>query len=126
MGKTLSPSRIAIGLAVAAAVAMPVLMPSWSTLITLILAKGIVVLGIIILLQAGQVSFGHAMFFGIGAYAVAFWGKYVGSGDLLIFLVIGPAIATLFGDTESDATATPKATTSKKGTRSTGAEPTND
>ena len=40
-----------------------------------ILAKGIVVLGIIVLLQAGQVSFGHAMFFAAGAYAVAFWGK---------------------------------------------------
>jgi ABC-type branched-subunit amino acid transport system permease subunit len=97
MGAGMTPSRIAVGLAVAAALALPVAMPSWSTLLTLILAKGIVVLGIIILLQAGQVSFGHAMFFGIGAYAVAFWGKYVGPGDLLLFLVLGPALATLFG-----------------------------
>ncbi len=97
MDRRLSPTYLAIGLAVAAAVVMPIVMPSWATLITLILAKGIVVLGIIILLQAGQVSFGHAMFFGIGAYAVAFWGKYVGPGDLLLFLVIGPVLSTLFG-----------------------------
>lgn len=84
-------------LAVLAAAAVPVVMPSWSTLLTLILAKGIVVLGIIILLQAGQVSFGHAMFFAVGAYAVAFWGKYVGGGDLLWFLIIGPLLATVFG-----------------------------
>ncbi len=97
MVKQLSLPRMAIAVAVIAAIILPMLMPSWATLITLILAKGIVVLGIIILLQAGQVSFGHAMFFGIGAYAVAFWGKYVGPGDLLLFLVIGPVLSTIFG-----------------------------
>jgi len=92
-----SVSRIALGGAVLAAVVLPLIMPSWATLITLILAKGIVVMGIIILLQAGQVSFGHAMFFSVGAYSVAFWGKYVGQGDLLLFLMVGPVIATIFG-----------------------------
>ena len=86
---------IAAGIAVAAI--LPLILPSWATLITLILAKGIVVLGIIILLQAGQVSFGHAMFFGVGAYTIAFWGRYVGAGDLLLFLVLGPLIAMVFG-----------------------------
>ncbi len=89
--------RVLIGLAIAAAIIVPALLPSWTTLVTLILAKGIVVLGIIILLQAGQVSFGHAMFFGLGAYAVAFWGKYIGTGDLLLYLVIAPVLATMAG-----------------------------
>ena len=89
--------KVAIVSAVLLAALLPVVVPSFATLITLILAKAIVVLGIIILLQAGQVSFGHAMFFGIGAYAVAFWGKYVGAGDLLLFLVVGPIAATVFG-----------------------------
>ena len=83
--------------AIAAAAALPLVMPSWSTLLALILAKGIVVLGIILLLQAGQVSFGHALFFALGAYATAFWVKYVGAGDLALFLVIGPLLATLVG-----------------------------
>lgn len=83
--------------ALAAAALLPLVMPSWSTLLALILAKGIVVLGIILLLQAGQVSFGHAMFFALGAYATAFWVKYVGAGDLALFLILGPLVATLTG-----------------------------
>ena len=49
------------------------------------------------LLQAGQVSFGHAMFFAVGAYAAAFWGKYLGTGDLVLYLVLGSLLATLSG-----------------------------
>lgn len=83
--------------AIALAALAPLVMPTWSTLMALILAKGVVVLGIVILLQAGQVSFGHAMFFAIGAYSVAFWVKYVGPGDLALFLILGPLLATAFG-----------------------------
>jgi ABC-type branched-subunit amino acid transport system permease subunit len=75
----------------------PLFVTSWATLFALILAKSIVVLGIILLLQAGQVSFGHAMFFATGAYAAAFWGKYVGSGDIVLYLVLGAVSSTLFG-----------------------------
>ena len=75
----------------------PLFVSSWATLFALILAKGIVVLGIVLLLQAGQVSFGHAMFFATGAYAAAFWGRYVGGGDILLFLVLGGVSSTIFG-----------------------------
>jgi branched-chain amino acid transport system permease protein len=75
----------------------PLFVSSWATLFALILAKSIVVLGIILLLQAGQVSFGHAMFFTTGAYAAAFWGKYLGGGDILLYLVLGAVSSTLFG-----------------------------
>jgi ABC-type branched-subunit amino acid transport system permease subunit len=97
MPARISPLRSAIAGGIAVAAILPLLLPSWATLTTLILAKGIVVLGIIILLQAGQVSFGHAMFFGVGAYTVAFWDRHVGAGDLLLFLVIGPLMAMAFG-----------------------------
>ncbi|PHK94196.1 branched-chain amino acid ABC transporter permease [Pseudoroseomonas rhizosphaerae] len=40
--------------------------------LTIALAKGITVLGILLLLRAGQVSFGHAMYVAIAAYTVAF------------------------------------------------------
>ena len=82
---------------VAAVVLQPLLSPSLVTLLSLILAKGIVVLGIIILLQAGQVSFGHAMFFGAGAYAVAFYGRSVGGGDMLLYLLFGAASGGALG-----------------------------
>jgi branched-chain amino acid transport system permease protein len=86
-----------VGLAIAAVALLPLISPSLTTLFALVLAKGIVVLGIIILLQAGQVSFGHAMFFGAGAYAVAFWGKYLGPGDMVLYLVLGTVAGALFG-----------------------------
>jgi ABC-type branched-subunit amino acid transport system permease subunit len=75
----------------------PLFVLSWATLFALILAKSIVVLGIILLLQAGQVSFGHAMFFATGAYAAAFWGRHVGGGDILLYLVLGAVSSTAFG-----------------------------
>jgi len=75
----------------------PLYVASWATLFALILAKGVVVLGIVLLLQAGQVSFGHAMYFATGAYTAAFWGKYVGGGDILLFLVLGGVTSAFFG-----------------------------
>lgn len=75
----------------------PLFGSSWATLFALILAKGIVILGIVLLLQAGQVSFGHAMFFATGAYTAAFWGKYVGGGDILLFIVLGGLSSTIIG-----------------------------
>ena len=67
-------TAVAVVFFVVAALA-PLFVSSWATLFALILAKGIVVLGIVLLLQAGQVSFGHAMFFATGAYTSACWGK---------------------------------------------------
>lgn len=87
----------AIAVGAALAVVLPMLVPSLAILVTLILAKGIVVLGIIVLLQAGQVSFGHAMFFAAGAYTAAFWGRHLGVGDLALYLLLGTATATLLG-----------------------------
>lgn len=91
------PITLAAGLFFALAAVAPLFVPSWATLFALILAKGIVVLGIIVLLQAGQVSFGHAMFFAIGAYTAAFWAKYIGGGDILLYLVLGAGLATVLG-----------------------------
>jgi branched-chain amino acid transport system permease protein len=82
---------------VAAVALLPLASPSIVTLLSLILAKGVVVLGIVVLLQAGQVSFGHAMFFAAGAYAVAFWGRYLGTGDMLVYLVLGAAAGGVLG-----------------------------
>jgi branched-chain amino acid transport system permease protein len=97
MGGRIKPiTAVAVVFFVVAAVA-PLFVSSWATLFALILAKGIVVLGIVLLLQAGQVSFGHAMFFATGAYTAAFWGKYMGGGDILLYVVLGGISSTIFG-----------------------------
>ena len=60
--------------------------------LTVALAKGLAVLGILLLLRAGQVSFGHAMFLAAGAYTVAFAAPSVPETLLLL-----PAAAVLAG-----------------------------
>ncbi len=94
---TFKPITVAAVVFFLVAATAPLFVPSWATLFALILAKSIVVLGIILLLQAGQVSFGHAMFFATGAYTAAFWGKFVGGGDILLDLLLGAVSSTLLG-----------------------------
>jgi branched-chain amino acid transport system permease protein len=60
--------------------------------LTMALAKGLAVLGILLLLRAGQVSFGHAMFLAAGAYTVAFAAPIVPETLALL-----PAAALLAG-----------------------------
>ena len=60
--------------------------------LTVALAKGLAVLGILLLLRAGQVSFGHAMFLAAGAYTVAFAAAWI--PEVLVLL---PAAALLAG-----------------------------
>ena len=53
---------------------LPLFLSDWIVfLIALALAKGAVVLGVVLLLRGGLISFGHALYFAIGAYTVAFW-----------------------------------------------------
>lgn len=71
----------------------PLVFPQWDAFLTIVFAKALPVIGIILLLQAGQVSFGHAMFFAIGAYTAGFVGRWMGGGGEL-FLLLLAALAT--------------------------------
>ena len=75
----------------------PVIDPTSQVLLTLALAKGLAVLGIVVLLQAGQVSFGHALFFAVAAYIAAFIGQGFAGGELVVTLVAGTLGALLMG-----------------------------
>lgn len=72
---------------------IPTFDPSSQVLLTLALAKALAVLGVIVLLQAGQVSFGHALYFAISAYTAAFVGKAMGGGEILVTVVLGTVAA---------------------------------
>ena len=73
----------------------PVFLPTTQVMLTLALAKSLAVLGIIVLLQAGQVSFGHALFYAVSAYAAAFLGRAMAGGELLLNLLLGMTSAAL-------------------------------
>ena len=58
------------------------------------LSRGCVAIGLLILWRTGLVSFGHALFFGFGAYTVAMM-QILGVNDLFVLLICGTATAGL-------------------------------
>src|SRR6266436_5398605 len=77
----------------ALAIAAPAL-PAWLlSLATIAFANAFVVLGLVILWRAGLVPFGQALFYAIGAYAVALIGRYTGVRDIFVMLAAGAAAA---------------------------------
>ncbi|MCB4821536.1 branched-chain amino acid ABC transporter permease [Roseicella aerolata] len=86
------------GLALAGAAAL--VLAAWAVpwlkfVLTIALAKGVAVLGILLLLRAGQVSFGHSMFLAVGAYTVAFLAPAV--PEALLLLPLGALLGGLLG-----------------------------
>ena len=85
-----------IALLGAAALLVAALAIPWlKFVLTIALAKGIAVLGILLLLRAGQVSFGHAMFLAVGAYTVAFLAPML--PETLLLIPLGGLLAGLLG-----------------------------
>jgi ABC-type branched-subunit amino acid transport system permease subunit len=78
-----------------AAVAGP-LLPDWVvSLATIAFANALVVLGLVVLWRVGLVSFGQALYYCIGAYAVALMGRWLGFSDAFALVLLGGAIAGL-------------------------------
>jgi ABC-type branched-subunit amino acid transport system permease subunit len=87
--------RHTVGL-VAAALALAAIaiwLPWTRTFLVIAMSKGLAALGIIVLLRAGQVSFGHAMFFATAAYTAGFISRWFGSTDIAVILTAGIAVA---------------------------------
>lgn len=90
--------RVLVGLACILAVALvPLGTPSLQLLVNLALAKGLGVVGVTVLLRAGQVSFGHALYFAIAAYAAAFLSSAMPGADLVVVLAVAILAAALSG-----------------------------
>ena len=88
--------RIAASSALLVAAAAALVLPDWIiSLATIAFANGLVVLGLIVLWRAGLVSFGQALYYCIGAYAVALIGRATGVTDALILILIGGVSAGL-------------------------------
>lgn len=76
---------------------LPFTVASSVTIATLIFSKSLAVLGIFLLLQAGQVSFGHGMFFAAGAYCAAYFGMVSKAPDLILLTLAVMAISAIAG-----------------------------
>ncbi len=73
---------------------LPFTLGNSTTFVAMVMAKSLAVLGILVLLRADQVSFGHAMFFAIGAYAAAFLSTSFRGIDLSL-LILAALVASL-------------------------------
>lgn len=77
--------------------ALPLVMPWKQFVMTIAMAKGFAALGVALLLRAGMISIGHALFIAVGAYAAAFIARYAGITDLAAILVGTVVISTVTG-----------------------------
>lgn len=76
---------------------LPFAASSMVVFITLCMAKGLAVLGILVLLRADQVSFGHAMFFAAGAYTAAFLTTAWRDIDIMLLVVTALGVTAAAG-----------------------------
>ncbi len=85
-----------VAVLVAAVLAVTQAEPWMKTPVLLALANGMAVAGVIVLVRAGQVSFGHALYACLSGYAVAFAGR-AWHLDALLLIALGTVAAALAG-----------------------------
>ena len=68
-------------------------LPQWAMFImTVAIARGLVVLGLLLLLRCGLVSFGQALFYCLGAYSAGALGRFLGVSDIFVQMLVGGAL----------------------------------
>ncbi|CAH1680496.1 ABC-type branched-chain amino acid transport system, permease component [Hyphomicrobiales bacterium] len=89
--------RAALFLIALAALALaPFAAPWLQFVLTLAIAKGFAALGVAVLLRGGLISIGHAMFYAVSAYAIAFLAR-AGLNEFVLLLVLGTAASAVAG-----------------------------
>ena len=91
---TLKQGMIALVITVAALI-VGFGLPSWQFLITVALAKGLVALGVVLLLRSGLASFGQGLYYCIGAYGVGMAMNYLDWREALVLLLHHCAILAM-------------------------------
>lgn len=92
----LGRSTIGLTAALVLTVLATPLLPAWLVfLATVALAKVLVILGVMLLMRAGLVSFGQGLYYGIGAYAAGLAANVYGIRDAFVLLALGILAAAL-------------------------------
>jgi ABC-type branched-subunit amino acid transport system permease subunit len=87
---------IALSVAALVVLLMAMFAPQWLVfLVAMALAKGLVALGLLLLMRTGLVSFGQGLYFGLGAYAAALLGHGVGLTDAAAMMFAGTVCAAI-------------------------------
>src|SRR5437764_12305063 len=90
------PTHLTGALAFLVLAAIAPVLPAWLvSLATLSLANALVVLGLIVMWRAGLVSFGPALYYASGAYAVALLSRWTGITDGFLMVIVGAVAAAV-------------------------------
>jgi branched-chain amino acid transport system permease protein len=85
-----------VAAAVVASTAVGPFLPPWALfLITVSMAKGLVALGLLLLMRTGLVSFGQGLYFAIGGYAAGTAAHWLGVGDALAMVAVGALLSAV-------------------------------
>ncbi len=85
-----------IAAAAFASIAVGPFLPPWALfLITVSIAKGLVALGLLLLLRTGLVSFGQGLYFAIGGYAAGTTAQWLGVGDGVVMVAVGALLSAV-------------------------------
>jgi branched-chain amino acid transport system permease protein len=89
---------LAAVLAIAAIALLGRLAPGWLNFLSVVaLAKACAALGLVVLLRSGLLSFGHGLFYCVGAYGVGLCMLNLGITDATLLVLIGGLAALVFG-----------------------------
>ncbi|HSE92046.1 MAG TPA: branched-chain amino acid ABC transporter permease [Methylomirabilota bacterium] len=90
-------ARVVVAAATLAVAVAPLVMPTYHTLLMLpFMAYGVILLGLNLLFgYTGLVSFGHALFIGVGAYAGAFLTTHTSLRSLEVILVVSAVLGAV-------------------------------
>ncbi|MEO8718239.1 MAG: branched-chain amino acid ABC transporter permease [Burkholderiales bacterium] len=87
---------LTLALILAAILAIGPFAPQWTLfLLTVALAKGLVVLGLLMLLRCGLVSFGQALYYCLGAYAAGMLGRLYEVSGVFTLMLAGMATSAV-------------------------------
>ncbi|HEX5514816.1 MAG TPA: branched-chain amino acid ABC transporter permease, partial [Gammaproteobacteria bacterium] len=85
--RSVDKTPLAIAAAALALVLGSFVFPAWlSLMVVTIIAKALVVVGVVVLMRSGLVSFGQGLYYCIGGYTVGLAGQWLGITDIFVLL----------------------------------------
>jgi branched-chain amino acid transport system permease protein len=86
----MAPNLRVLSIVSALLILLPLVLPGWVVFIlTKALFMSIAVLGVVLFLRGGQITFGHALFFATGTYTVGFSVKWFAIRETLLLVPLG-------------------------------------
>ncbi len=96
MARDLTLSFLAVALV--GLLALGAVLPLWVVfLLTVAFAKALVVIGLVVMMRAGLVSFGQGLYYGLGAYTAGLMANFLGVTDAIALVILGGAVSAVTG-----------------------------